>query len=187
MRIQPFLALAALLAATFAPQVHAEQPKQIAFVCLHGSVKSQMAAAYFNDIAKQRGLPFVAILRGIETDKSIPPRIRDGLAVDGLKPLDDVPQDLTAQEADSAVKVLAFDDVPAERKGSAEVTYWSDVPLDRKDYARDTRRHHPAYRRADPQPGHEVAGPNGSARPIVRSRAGRSSDICEFALLMPQN
>jgi protein-tyrosine-phosphatase len=135
MRIQPFLALAALLAATLAPQARAEQPKQIVFVCLHGSVKSQMAAAYFNDIAKKRGLPFVAISRGIETDASIPPRIRDGLAADGLKPLDDVPQGLTAQEADSSVKVLAFDTVPADRKGSAEVTYWSDVPLDRKDYA----------------------------------------------------
>ena len=135
MRTQPFLALAALLAATFAPQARAEQPKQIVFVCLHGSVKSQMAAAYFNDIAKKRGLPYVAISRGIETDKSIPPRIRDGLAADGLQPLDDVPQGLTAQESDSSVKVLAFDTVPADRKGSADVTYWSDVPLDRKDYA----------------------------------------------------
>lgn len=130
-----FIALAALMATTFAPQVRAEQTKQIVFVCLHGSVKSQMAAAYFNDIAKKRGLPFVAISRGIETDSSIPPRIRDGLAVDGLKPLDDVPQGLTSQEADSAVKVLAFDNVPADRKGAAEVSYWSDVPLDRKDYA----------------------------------------------------
>lgn len=135
MRIHTFLAFAALLAATFAPQARAEQPKQIVFVCLHGSVKSQMAAAYFNDVAKKRGLPFVAISRGLETDKSIPPRIRDGLAVDGLKPLDDVPQGLTAEESNSSVKVLAFDTVPADRKGSAEVTYWSDVPLDRKDYA----------------------------------------------------
>ena len=42
-----FLALTALLTATLAPQAHADQPKQIVFVCLHGSVKSQMAAAYF--------------------------------------------------------------------------------------------------------------------------------------------
>ena len=135
MRSYTFFALTALLAATLAPQAHADQPKQIAFVCLHGSVKSQMAAAYFNEIARKRGLPYVAISRGIETDKSIPPRIRDGLAADGLKPLDDVPQGLTAQESDSSVKVLAFDTVPADRRGSAEVTYWSDVPLDRKDYA----------------------------------------------------
>jgi protein-tyrosine-phosphatase len=135
MRSNTFLVLAALLAATLAPQARAEQPKQIVFVCLHGSVKSQMAAVYFNDIAKKRGLPYVAISRGIEPDSSIPPRIRDGLAVDGLKPLDDVPLAMTAQDANSSVRVMAFDTVPADRKGAADVTYWSDVPLDRKDYA----------------------------------------------------
>jgi hypothetical protein len=57
-----------------------ERPKTIVFVCLHGSVKSQMAAAHFNQIAKERGLPFVAISRGITVDSSIPTRIRDGLA-----------------------------------------------------------------------------------------------------------
>ena len=135
MRTNTFLVLTALLVASFAPQARAEQPSKIVFVCLHGSVKSQMAAAYFNEIAKERGLPFVAISRGIELDSSIPTRIRDGLALDGLKPLDDVPQGLTAQEAGSAVKVMAFDNVPDERKGAANVSYWSDVPAATKDYA----------------------------------------------------
>ena len=35
-----------------------------------------------------------------------------------------------------ALKIVdAFDDVPADRRGVADVTYWSDVPLDIKDYA----------------------------------------------------
>jgi hypothetical protein len=53
--------------------------------------------------------------------------------------LDDVPRALTAEEASGAAKVFAFDDVPAERKGVATVTYWSDVPPATKDYnaARD--------------------------------------------------
>jgi hypothetical protein len=42
---------------------------------------------------------------------------------------------MTAQDANSSVRVMAFDTVPADRKGSVDVTYWSDVPLDRKDYA----------------------------------------------------
>ena len=42
---------------------------------------------------------------------------------------------MTVEEASSASKVVAFDDVPADRRGDADVTYWSDVPLDRKDYA----------------------------------------------------
>ena len=112
-----------------------QRPKTIVFVCLHGSVKSQMAAAYFNQLARERGLPFVAVSRGIAVDSSIPTRIRDGLALEGLAPADDVPQGLTAEEANGASKVFAFDEVPTERKGNADVTYWSDVPPATKDYS----------------------------------------------------
>lgn len=106
----------------------------IVFVCLHGSVKSQVAAAHFNRIARERGLPFTAISRGIEVDNAIPARIRDCLALDGLVPPDDIPRGLTADEATGATMVLAFDAVPADRRGIAEVTYWSDVPPITKDY-----------------------------------------------------
>ena len=135
----------ALLAAAFAPPASAGDPQvgtgktTIVFVCLHGSVKSQMAAAHFNRIASERGLPFTAISRGIEVDTSIPTRIRDGLNLDGLAPTDDNPVGLTADEAGRATKVVAFDTVPEERRGTSEVTYWSDVPPATKDYvaARD--------------------------------------------------
>src|SRR5882757_2225856 len=131
----------ALLAAAFAPPASAGDPQvgtgktTIVFVCLHGSVKSQMAAAHFNRIASERGLPFTAISRGIEVDTSIPTRIRDGLNLDGLAPTDDIPIGLTADEAGRATKVVAFDTVPEERRGTSEVTYWSDVPPATKDYA----------------------------------------------------
>jgi hypothetical protein len=39
-----------------------------------------------------------------------------------------VPRGLTSDEANGASKVFAFDEVPTERKGSADITYWSDVP-----------------------------------------------------------
>jgi protein-tyrosine-phosphatase len=109
--------------------------KTILFVCLHGSVKSQMAAAHFNRIARERGLPYTAISRGVEVDTSIPTRIRDGLNLDGLAPLDDVPQALTPNEAAGAMKVIAFDAVPDDKRGLAEVSYWSDVPPATKDYS----------------------------------------------------
>ena len=44
------------------------QPATIVFVCLHGSVKSVMAAAHFNRIAKERQLPFVAVARGVDPE-----------------------------------------------------------------------------------------------------------------------
>lgn len=112
-----------------------EKPRTIVFVCLHGSVKSQMAAAHFNQMARERGLPFVAVSRGIAVDSSIPAPIRDGLALEGLAPLDNVPRSLTAEDANAATKVFAFDEVPADKKGGANVTYWSDVPPATKDYS----------------------------------------------------
>jgi protein-tyrosine-phosphatase len=146
---KPFGLLALAVALQVATPAHASDAaapdkKTIVFVCLHGSVKSQMAAAHFNRIARERGLPYTAISRGIEVDSSIPTRIRDGLNLDGLAPLDDVPRPLTATEAAGAAKVVAFDAVPEENLGAAEVNYWSDVPPATKNYtaARDAIVHH---------------------------------------------
>ena len=128
-------ALLLFITAFTADAATADEPRTIVFVCLHGSVKSQMAAAHFNQIAQERGLPFVAVSRGIAVDNSIPLPIRDGLALEGLAPLDNTPQSLTAEDANAASKVLAFDEVPADKKGGANVTYWSDVPPATTDYS----------------------------------------------------
>jgi hypothetical protein len=70
---------------------------------------------------------------------NIPASIRQGLAADGLAPPDDVPVPLASADTIGAIEVFAFDEVPNDRKGSREVTYWSDVPPATKDYvaARD--------------------------------------------------
>lgn len=113
--------------------------KTIVFVCQYGSGKSEIAAAYFNRIARERHLPYTAVSRGISPDPSIPETIREGLGRDGLTPLDDVPRQLAASEAEQAVQVFAFDTIPAELKGSAEVNYWPGFPKADKNYdaARD--------------------------------------------------
>src|SRR5262245_26370699 len=121
--------LAILVAPSSAPRAdEAAGEKTIVFVCLHGVVNSQMAAAYFNKVAKERGLPFTAVSRGIDLYRSIPVRIQDGLALDGLEPAN-APLALTPEEAGRARQVLAFDTIPAEQRGHANVTYWSGVPI----------------------------------------------------------
>jgi hypothetical protein len=67
-----------------------------------------MAAAHFNRIASDRGLPHSAIPRAIEPDKDIPPSIRAGLAGDGLEPVSEVPASRTADEASHVIKIFAF-------------------------------------------------------------------------------
>jgi len=116
-----------------AESVSTGEIKTIIFVCLHGSVNSQMAAAYFNKAAEERGLPYIAMSRGVDVHRSVPVRILDGLALDGLVPANS-PQELTVADAKGANKILAFDAVPKERNGDASVTYWSGVPLGISDY-----------------------------------------------------
>jgi hypothetical protein len=107
---------------------------KIVFVCEHGAVKSTVAAAYFNRIARERGLPYVAVSRGIDLYPEIPAVIRRGLVEDGLAPEDDTPRDLRSIEVSAAARVIAFDRVPVERSGAVSVIYWSDVPAVTKNY-----------------------------------------------------
>jgi protein-tyrosine-phosphatase len=142
-RLIALLAAAALAAIAAWPAAAADpgapRASTVVFVCEHGSVKSVIAAAHFNRIARERGLPFVAVSRGIALDKEIPASIRAGLVRDGVVPGEETPRDLSADEAAAAAGVYAFNPVPQERDGGAAVTYWSDVPPATKDYeaARD--------------------------------------------------
>jgi protein-tyrosine-phosphatase len=117
-------------------ELDSSKPATLVFVCLHGSVKSQIAAAHFNRIASEHGLPVIAVSRGIAVDDKIPAAIREGLARDGLAPASDAPVGLTSEQVAAATKIFAFDEVPADLKGDAEVTYWSDVPPATEDYVR---------------------------------------------------
>jgi arsenate reductase (thioredoxin) len=55
--------------------------QKVAFVCLHGSAKSLIAAEYFNRIAIERNLPLRATTSGPEPDTNVPENV-----VAGLKP-----------------------------------------------------------------------------------------------------
>ncbi|WP_271523344.1 YncE family protein [Bradyrhizobium sp. CCBAU 53380] len=124
------MALAILLTA-LAPALAAER-QTVVFVCQHRVVNSQIAAAYFNKAAQERALPFRAVSRGIDLYWSVPVRIQDGLALDGLEPAN-TPQQLAVEDM-SAGRVVAFDEIPAAQKGGVNVTYWSGIPLGIGDY-----------------------------------------------------
>jgi protein-tyrosine-phosphatase len=67
--------------AVFAPVFTwpAAATRKVAFVCLHGSAKSLIAAAYFNGLAHQHGLDFAATTSGPEPDAAVPPNVIEGL------------------------------------------------------------------------------------------------------------
>ena len=119
---------------TSAPPATADQGTTVVFVCLHGVVNSQMAAAYFNKAAQERGLPVRAVSRGIDDlYRSVPVRVQDGLALDGLQPAN-TPQKLTVDDMAAAGRVVTFDRIPEEQRGLADVTQWTGIPLGVDDY-----------------------------------------------------
>ena len=58
--------------------------QKVAFVCLHGSAKSLIAAEYFNRIATERNLPLRATTAGPEPDGEVPQNVVAGLKSRGI-------------------------------------------------------------------------------------------------------
>ena len=120
------------------PAVAADQTEKkaetVVFVCKFGSMKSQMAAAYFNRLAKERGLQLTAISRAFTPDKDIPKAVRDNMASEGLVPTNEDITSLTPEEAAGAYKVISFDELPQENIGGTKYTYWEGSPKAKKEY-----------------------------------------------------
>jgi arsenate reductase len=107
----------------------------VVFVCEHGSAKSVVAAAHFNRLAADRGLPLRAISRGTVPDAEMAPAAVQGLQADGLKPDDPAPTKLTQSDLDAAVRVVTFCDLPPELEVATPIERW-EVPPVSTEYAR---------------------------------------------------
>ena len=110
----------------------APEPKPAAivlFVCEHGSAKSVVAAAHFNQLAAARGLPFRAISRGTEPDAEMAPAAVEGLRGDGLKPDDPAPSKLQQSDLDAAVRVVTFCALPPGLQVRSPIEQWEVPPV----------------------------------------------------------
>lgn len=114
----------------------AGEPKEIVFVCEHGSVKSIVAVAHFNRMATEVGLDYRAISRGTTPDKEVPAGVIAGLKQDGLEPSLLKPIKLDAVETRAAQRIITMCELPGDFAGDKRVTRWSDVPPVTVDYAK---------------------------------------------------
>lgn len=103
--------------------------RTVLFICEHGSAKSVVAAAHFNRIAADRGLPFHAISRGTVPDPEMAPAAVKGLLGDGLKPADPAPTKLTQSDLDAAARVVSFCDLPPDLKLATPIERWEVPPV----------------------------------------------------------
>jgi protein-tyrosine-phosphatase len=109
----------------------------IVMICEHGSVKSLMAASFFNQESAARNLPFRAIARGITPDATVPGAIASALGHDGFEVSSFTPQRASAADLAHAPRIVAIgvDLAPLKPTASAPIEKWNDVPAASLDYA----------------------------------------------------
>jgi arsenate reductase (thioredoxin) len=112
------------------------QEQTIVFVCEHGSAKSVVAAAHFNRLAGERGLGLRAVSRGTDPDAEIAPNAEAGLRADGLVVVERLPAKLIQADAQGAVRVVTFCELPEASTMAVPVECWDGVPPVSEDYAK---------------------------------------------------
>lgn len=119
--------IAIMLIATYAWAQPASQT--VLFVCEHGAAKSVVAAAHFNKLAAERGLPFRAVSRGTAPDSTVPARISDGLKSQGLiVPAGFSPVLVTSEDVKAAGRVVTFDVTLPIATDASRLNQWDSLP-----------------------------------------------------------
>ena len=110
------------------------EKQSIIFVCEHGAAKSIIAAAYFDQLAKQTGLKLRALARATNPDDKLSEPTVRGLSRDGLVPTESAPQKLTRHDIQSAAQIVSFCELPGEYKEMTFVEQWDAIPTVSEDY-----------------------------------------------------
>jgi arsenate reductase (thioredoxin) len=112
-----------------------EKTPTILFICEHGAAKSVIAAAYFDKLAKERGLRHRAVFRGTNPDPTLAAAAVKGLNDDGIDTRGWKPQAVTRKDLDSASAVVTLGcELPDKDAVAAKLTAWNDTPSVSQDY-----------------------------------------------------
>ena len=94
-----------------------------------GAGKSVIAAAYFNKLAAERGLPDRAIYRGANPSAELSAAALEGLRKDGVAVPTTSPSAITTDDVNTATHIFAIGcTLPQHAASSGKAENWSDVP-----------------------------------------------------------
>ncbi|MFL6603633.1 MAG: hypothetical protein ACJ8R9_20220 [Steroidobacteraceae bacterium] len=135
------IALLVVLALKLPGQVVAattlEAGQKVVFVCEHGSVKSLIAASYFNRSAQAHGLLYHAIARGTAPEPRVPLSVQKGLHAIEVDVSSYVPQLFQASDVEGASLVVSFDqDIDGLVGGKVRHLKWDRLPAVLTNYPR---------------------------------------------------
>jgi arsenate reductase (thioredoxin) len=102
----------------------------ILFLCPHNAAKSVIAAAYFNRLAGQEGLPFTADSAGTEPATVVSAAVAALLQREGMDVSQHQPRPVTPNELAAAYRVISMGCTP-EALGLPPdyIDQWLDIPL----------------------------------------------------------
>ncbi len=109
--------------------------QKVAFVCLHGSAKSLIAAEQFNRLAAAKGLPFRATTSGPEPDAAVPANVVAGFKSRGIDISGCKPTLVAADQLADADLIVSFACDAGRRlaPGTPEER-WDDCPMVADDF-----------------------------------------------------
>ena len=117
------------LISAVAPAAQTALQPAVVFVCEHGAAKSVVATAYFNKLARERGLPHRATFRGTDPQAELSVSALKGLREDGIEIPGGKPSAISLADVEKATHVFAIGcTLPAAAKHSGKAGDWSDVP-----------------------------------------------------------
>jgi arsenate reductase len=85
-----------------------EKPKTVLFVCVHNAGRSQMAEAFTNHLAREKGLPVLGLSAGTEAGSRINPMAVEVMGELGISMEGQAPKQLTQEMADSAARIITM-------------------------------------------------------------------------------
>lgn len=102
----------------------------VLFLCPHGGAKSVIAAAYFNRLAEEQALPYVAVAAAAEDPyAAVPEPVAGMLEREGFEVRSFQPRHVSSDDVNAATKIVSIDcDLAALDVSSAIVEEWTDVP-----------------------------------------------------------
>jgi arsenate reductase (thioredoxin) len=104
------------------------QEKKIIFVCEHGAAKSVIAASYFNAMAKERNLDYVAECRGTFPDSVVSQGAKDGLTKDKMFDPNTKPKKLLVSDTANVERIILFTTLPPElNSANIKTENWSTI------------------------------------------------------------
>jgi protein-tyrosine-phosphatase len=136
-----------LMVALTSVSSHAQEIKEksaeaptILFICEHGAAKSVIAAAYFDQLARERGLKYRAAFRGTNPDPTLAVAAVKGLREDGIETNGWKPQLVTGGDLKAASMIVTLGcDLPGKDAVAGKVAEWNGIPSVSENYqaARD--------------------------------------------------